>query len=236
MAIALEHVLSSVFSTHKIKTDQKIVYGQGMIQQQAFHILGTVENTFLGVEEALTIADKMLDILTKDDSLPVLLLVDVIGQKLAMRDEWLGQYAYFGHLLECLHLMRKKGHRTFSLVYNQAIGGAFITFGAQSEKVFALTHATIAVMWLDAMSKVTKIDKSILMEISETSPVFAPGVENFKKLGGVHEVLTLNDVPQQLLNCLSQAPPVNDDRALLGYQLGGRTKAHPIIEKILGNI
>ncbi len=85
----------------------------------------------------------------------------------------------FAHLLECLHLARQQGNVLISLVYNQAIGGSFIAFGMMADRIYALEHAQLAVMWLEGMAKVTKIDIEQLRAISATSPVFAPGVANF---------------------------------------------------------
>ncbi len=78
---------------------------------------------------------------------------------------------------------------------------------------------------VEGMSKVTKIDIDVLRKISETSPVFAPGVENFKKLGGLHQVLDLDEVSQQLLLTLQEPNISHDNRAELGKQYGGRKEA-----------
>jgi len=90
----------------------------------------------------------------------------------------------------------------------------------------------LAVMWLEGMAKVTKIDIEVLRSISQTSPVFAPGVDNFKKLGGIHEVLELNEVPNYLLMCLQEPDLALDNRAQLGKYYGGRTLAYDLMQTI----
>lgn len=230
--ISLDQVLSETFTTSKTETLKNVVFGKGEIQGVPFHILGTTEGTSFGVDEAFFMAQKVLEIVKKNDKIPIFLLVDVAGQKLERRDEWLGMYAYFAHLLKCLHLARKQGHKLISLVYNQAIGGSFIAFGLMADRIYALPHAKVAVMWLKAMAKVTKIDESLLEEISKTSPVFAPGVENFKKLGGLHEVVALEDLSERLCKTLKEPSLEIDNRSALGDRFKGRTKAHNIIEKI----
>lgn len=230
--IRLKEVLDTIFDCNETKIASNVVAGTGKIKNTTFHILGTIEDTTFGVDEALEMAKHLLNILKIKDKSPILLLVDVIGQKLAKRDEWLGMYAYFAHLLKCLHLARKQGNKLISLVYNQAIGGSFIAFGMMADRIYALAHAKLAVMWLEGMAKVTKIDIDVLRKISETSPIFAPGVENFKKLGGLHEVLTLDKVPAQLLKTLEEDSIDLDNRAELGEQYGGRTKAYEIIRAI----
>jgi malonate decarboxylase gamma subunit len=230
--ISVKELLTKIFTSSQTDVLQNIIFGKGEINGVFFHILGTIESTFLGVNEAMVMAEKVLDIVKNQDHIPILLLVDVVGQKLEKRDEWLGMYEYFAHLLKCLHLCRKKGNKLISLVYNQAIGGGFIAFGLMADRIYALPHAQVAVMWLDAMSKVTKIDEAILKEISKTSPVFAPGVENFKKLGGLHEVLPLEQVSETLCKVLKEPSLDVDNRAFLGHKLKGRTRAYEIIEKI----
>ena len=231
--IKVDQVLSGVFSTHTVKIENNIVYGQGLIGDQSCYILGTIEAVAFGVIEAFTFADKLIDIMNSGQPpLPIIMLVDVAGQKLAVEDEWMGMYAYFAHLLQTLELMRANGYPLFSLVYNQAIGGSFIAFGLMADRIYALSHAQVAVMWIEAMARVTKIDEEKLREVSKSSPVFAPGVENFKMLGGLHEVLELDQVAKQILQDL-QDPELNKDkRALLAKQYGGRKYAYDIIEKL----
>jgi malonate decarboxylase gamma subunit len=231
--VELKTVLSEIFKSSDTNINNSIVSGAGKINKQKFHILGTQEETFLGVDEAVEMAKHVLDIVEKDDeTLPIFLLVDVVGQKLEMRDEWLGMYRYFSHLLKCLHLARKKGHKIISLVYNQAIGGSFIAFGLMADRIYALDPASVAVMWLEAMAKVTKIDEDRLREISKTSPVFAPGVENFKLLGGLHEVLKLGDVSAKVIKTLTEDNLEVDNRAECAEKLGGRKRAFKTIQAV----
>ena len=230
--VSLNEVLATVFDSQHTTITHNIVSGTGTINHVNFHILGTVENTAFGVDESIEMAKHLLSILKGNDKHPILLLVDVAGQKLAKYDEWLGMYAYFAHILKCLHLARKQGNKIISLVYNQAIGGSFIAFGMMADRIYALSHAKLAVMWLEGMAKVTKIDIDVLRKISETSPVFAPGVENFKQLGGLHTVLSLSDVSDELLKTLNEEGITIDNRAILGKKYGGRTKAYDIIQNI----
>ncbi|PJD93985.1 MAG: biotin-independent malonate decarboxylase subunit gamma [Legionella sp.] len=230
--LALQDVLSTVFDTHQTHINQHIVFGSGQIKKTSFNILGTTEHTSFGVNEALAMAHQVLNWVHQDNKNPIILLTDVAGQKLSMRDEWLGMYAYFAHLLKCLQLARYNGNRLISLVYNQAIGGSFIAFGMMADHIFALKQAKLAVMWLEGMAKVTKIDMELLAQLSQSTPVFAPGVDNFKKLGGLHKVLALEDVAKALLDTLQEPEYQVDDRAKLGKHYGGRTKAYDIIQSI----
>ena len=230
--ISLEQIVSSIFTAPQTQVKDNVVFGTGMIKDVKFNILGTVENTSFGVDESLEMAKHVLELVQNKNSDPILLLTNVIGQKLAVRDEWLGMYAYFGHLLKCLHLARQNGNKIISLIYNEAIGGSFIAFGMMGDRIFALKGTQLAVMWLEGMAKVTKIDIDVLRSISKTSPVFAPGVENFKQLGGIHDVFELDEVPQQVLSALNDADLARDNRAELGKHYGGRTMAYDLIQTI----
>lgn len=230
--ITLKHILEEVFTSSQTHIKNSVVYGTGMIKEVEFTILGTVENTSFGVDESMEMAKHVLELIQKDNKAPILLLTNVIGQKLSVRDEWLGMYAYFAHLLKCLHLARQNGNKIISLIYNQAIGGSFIAFGMMADRIFALKDTQLAVMWLEGMAKVTKIDIELLRSISKTSPVFAPGVENFKKLGGIHEVIELKDAPKHVLTALNEPNIALDNRAELGKKYGGRTMAYDLIKTI----
>lgn len=230
--ISTKELLSSIFSSHQTQVKNNVVAGSGVIQNNSFNIIGTIEDTSFGVDEAIEMAAQVLHIVKNSNKEPIILLTDVVGQKLAVRDEWLGMYAYFSHLLKCLHIARQNGNKLISIIYNQAIGGSFIAFGMMADRIVALKNTQLAVMWLEGMAKVTKIDIEILRAISQTSPVFAPGVENFKKLGGIHEVLDLNQVSAYLLNTLQEPNLHIDNRAQLGKLYGGRNVAYDLIETI----
>ncbi|STX29759.1 malonate decarboxylase subunit gamma [Legionella beliardensis] len=230
--ITLNELLSSVFSSHQTEVKNNIIFGSGLINNNRYNIIGTIEDTVFGVDESLEMATQVLNLVQQNNHDPIILLADVVGQKLAVRDEWLGMYAYFAHLLKCLHLARKQGNKIMSIIYNQAIGGSFIAFGMMADRIIALKNTELAVMWLEGMAKVTKLDIDMLRSISETSPVFAPGVENFKKLGGIHEVLSLEQVSQYIEQVIKEPSIVIDNRAQLGKQYGGRTMAYDLITAI----
>lgn len=230
--ISAQQLIARCFDSAETHVNQHIIFGVGKVKNTRFNILGTIEDTSFGVDEAMEMAKHVLELLKSQNTEPLVLLTNVVGQKLSVRDEWLGMYSYFAHLLKCLHLARLNGTKIISLVYNQAIGGSFIAFGMMADRIYALEHAELAVMWLEGMAKVTKIDIDLLRKISQTSAVFAPGVENFKKLGGLHEVLRLGDVSQKLVQCLQEEDLTQDNRAELGKKYGGRKLAYDLIHMI----
>lgn len=231
--LQLEDVLKQIFGVEVLlEEEQSVVSGHALLCNQPIHILGVKESTFLGAPQALIMAERVIALLETPSKAPVLLLVDVAGQQLAMRDEWLGLHQYFAHLLECLECLRKHGNRLISLVYNQALGGAFIAYGLMADRIWALPNAQLAVMWLEGIAKVTKIDLSTLQTLSQSLPVFAPGVDNFYKLGGLNDIVPLASLSQQLQKEMVKQD-TQDKRASLGQERGGRLYAFPIINKVI---
>ncbi len=230
--ISLKDLIKHIFTTDIPLTEcQSVIYGKASLKNQPIHILGVKESTFLGAEQALIMAQKVIEILESQSKAPVLLLVDVAGQQLAMRDEWLGMHQYFGHLLECLECLRKQGNRLISLIYNQALGGAFIAYGLMADTILALPDAELAVMWLEGIAKVTKIELSTLQKLSKTLPVFAPGVHNFYELGGLHEIAPLSELAEKI-GVATRENETQDNRAFLGEKRGGRKLAYSLINKV----
>ncbi len=231
--IALDEVLKGIFgSEYQLAEQDSVVYGQGRIDTQPFQLLGVKETTFLGAKQAMIMAEKIIGLIEAKSADPLLLLVDVAGQQLSMRDEWLGMHQYFAHLLTSLECLRKQGNKLISLVYNQALGGGFIAYGLMADTILALPNAELAVMWLEGIAKVTKIELSTLKELSKTVPVFAPGVKNFYKLGGLHEMVALPQVANTLMQALKNNNG-SDLRAKLGEERGGRKLAFAVINKVI---
>ncbi|KTD55340.1 biotin-independent malonate decarboxylase subunit gamma [Legionella quateirensis] len=230
--IRLNAVMDGIFGTHyQLKEKSSVIFGTGQIGKQQFQVLGVKESTFLGAEQALIMAEQIIDLMEQKSKDPLLLLVDVAGQQLTMRDEWLGMYQYFGHLLTGLACLRQQGNQIISLVYNQAVGGGFIAYGLMADTILALPDAELAVMWLEGIAKVTKIELSALEELSKSLPIFAPGVKNFYKLGGLHQIVELAQIPGTLEHLLKQNG-TDDVRAQLGKERGGRTLAYTVINAV----
>ena len=230
--IALNELLKQLADGDvSLEEEKSVVFGQVKIKEKLFHVLGVKESTFLGAEQAFVMAQHVISILESKSKAPVLLLVDVAGQQLTMRDEWLGMQQYFAHLLESLECLRKQGNTLISLVYNQAVGGGFIAYGLMADTILALPSAELAVMWLEGIAKVTKIDLSTLQELSKTFPVFAPGVDNFYKMGGLQEIVAIPELAEKIVAAALQKNK-HDNRALLGSERGGRMLALPIINKV----
>ena len=129
-------------------------------------VIGTMDNTPIGIELAFRMAGEVLEMVRHHPGRPILLLVDTQGQRLSHRDELLGINGYMAHLAKCLDLARRSGHRILGLVYAQAVCGGFLTSSMLADACYALPEAEIRVMSLPAMARVTKIPLERLTELS----------------------------------------------------------------------
>lgn len=227
----LDALLNALFPAgHQVRVTDSVVAGTGVSAAGPIAVVGTTDAAEIGVETALTLAAEILTIIREQAGQPILLLVDTAGQRLTHRDELLGINGYLAHLAKCLDLARRRGHRILSLVYNEAVSGGFLSFGLMADDIFALQTAQIRVMNLAAMARVTKIPLEKLEALSASSPVFAPGAENYWRMGAI-DALWHADLAQQLDAALRR--PAHDDlRRALGHERGGRLAAQAVASQV----
>jgi malonate decarboxylase gamma subunit len=205
-----------------------VLAGGGLI-----HVLGITQGQPLGVDEAIVLAARVLEIIKSGDRSPILFVVDSASQRMSKRDELLGLSEYLSHLAKALLLAEAKGHRTIGLLYGRSAAGAFIATALATGTLVALPGAHPAVMDLPSMARVTKLPIDVLETKAEATPVFAPGLANMVKTGGIHIVWDANlPLAPQLAAVLewSEGP---DERALIGAERGGRRKAAEIAARVV---
>jgi malonate decarboxylase gamma subunit len=197
------------------------------------HVLGITDGQPLGVDEAIGMAQRVIAIVKSKDRAPILFLVDSASQRMSRRDELLGLSEYLSHLAKALLLANAEGHRTVGLLYGGSAAGAFIATALATDTLVAIPGAHPAVMDLPSMARVTKLPIEVLKAKGETTPVFAPGLQNMFKTGGVHVVWDDHAPLAPQLAAVLQRPDGYDDRARLGAERGGRQKADEIAERVL---
>ena len=215
---------------HAITERDQLLTGSAMVGAREVAVVGTTGHAPIGVEIALAQAAFVLQTVREHPGRPILILVDTQGQRLRHRDEMLGINSYMAHLGKCVELARRSGHKIIALVYDQALSGGFITSGLMADACYALPDATIRVMGLPAMARITKVPEERLIELAASNPVFAPGPENYARMGGI-EAIWLDDLAASLATALDAAP-ASDARSALGLGRGGRKLAQPVIDAI----
>ncbi|MDW7602807.1 biotin-independent malonate decarboxylase subunit gamma, partial [Stenotrophomonas maltophilia] len=215
----LQTLLDALFPHgHAVAVNDSVLTGSATTDNGDVTVIGTADKLEVGVDHAL--AETVLASTAAHPQQPIVMLVDTAGQRLARRDELLGINGCFAHLAQTLDLARRRGARLVTLVYGESVSGGFLSFGLMADHIHALPDAQVRVMDLRAMARVTKQPLDKLQALSQTSPVFAPGVENYVAMGAV-ESLWEGDLAQHLLQAL-RTPADGDRRALRGAERGGR--------------
>ncbi|CAN5321791.1 biotin-independent malonate decarboxylase subunit gamma [soil metagenome] len=216
---------------HDITADRDFLSGTGELDGRAVAVIGTTGHAAIGVALALRQARAVLDTMAGHPGRPLLLLIDTQGQQLRRRDELLGINRAMAHLGCCIDQARRNGHAVIGLVYDQALSGGFITSGLIADSCHALPEAEIRVMRIPAMARVTKLSEALLTELSQSNPVFAPGVENYVAMGGVKSVWH-GDLAARLREALAESD-AGDERARDGAQRGGRSMAERVAALVM---
>ncbi len=215
---------------HDIVERDNFLSGTAQVEGRPVAVIGTTGHTPIGIEIALAQAQAILKTVQEHPGRPILILVDTQGQRLRHRDEMLGINSYMAHLGKCVDLARRQGHTVIGLVYDQALSGGFITSGLIASACYALPQSTIRVMGLPAMARITKVPEERLTELARDNPVFAPGPENYLRMGGLHGIWE-DDLAGQLARALRDATD-EDRRMALGRERGGRVMAQPVAEAV----
>lgn len=218
-------------SADGLTLDGDFLHGEVEFDGAPLTVVGTTHHAPIGVKLALAQARVVLDTVTRHPGRPLLLLIDTQGQQLRRRDELLGINRAMAHLGMTIDLARRRGHRVLGLVYDQALSGGFITSGLIADACDALPEAEIRVMRIPAMSRVTKLPEEMLTALSESNPVFAPGVDNYVAMGGVRRLWT-GDLRDALRQALADAP-ADDRRAIDGAERGGRRLSADVTQRVL---
>ena len=226
-----QDLLSALFDTHAVQREGELLHGSAELDGRMLAVVGTTDHAAIGVELALAQARLVLQTVREHPGRPIVLLVDTQGQRLRHRDELLGINRYMAHLGCCIELARRRGHRVIGLVYDQALSGGFITSGLIADACYALPEAEIRVMRIPAMARVTKLPEDKLTALSQSNPVFAPGVQNYVAMGGVR-ALWEGDLQAALRQALDQTP-TQDERAEDGAKRGGRRLAAAVVQRVL---
>ena len=216
---------------HGIRASGDFLQGDVTFEDEPITVIGTTNHAPIGVRLALAQARVVLDTVAQHPGRPILLLIDTQGQQLRRRDELLGINRAMAHLGASIDLARRRGHRVIALVYDQALSGGFITSGLIADACYALPDAEIRVMRIPAMARVTKLPEDKLTALSQSNPVFAPGVQNYVAMGGVR-ALWEGDLQAALRDALKETT-TEDRRARDGAERGGRRLAAEVVQRVL---
>jgi malonate decarboxylase gamma subunit len=231
--MTLNELLDQLFPAgHDVKVTNKAVVGTAQTSFGPVAVLGTTDAAAVDHEIALTLSKAVLDVIQKAPGQPIVFLVDTVGQALSRGAELLCLNGSFAHLAKCVDLARRSGHKTVSLVTSNAVSGGFLSFGLMADRAYALKDVSVRVMDLKAMSRVTKLDYERLVELAKGSPTFAPGAENYERMGGIESIWA--DVSEKrLADAFNAIDDPRDLRMEKGSTRMGRTEALKTVEAVL---
>ena len=215
---------------HALSSEGLFLHGTARIGKQEAVVIGTRDHAAIDGSLALQIAEAILHAVRDDAASstpprPIVFIADTQGQALSRHEELLGLNGYFAHIGRCVDLARRRGHCLLTVISGEAVSGGFLAYGLMADRICALPDSQVRVMDLRAMSRVTKISLERLEELAKESPVFAPGAENYWRMGGIHEIWSEDDDwPERLATALIKATS-SDDRAEIGLDRGGRLLA-----------
>lgn len=205
-----------------IVREKKVFHGVAELNNQKVFIIGTENETYIGNEIALIMSNKILELIQKDNKETIVLLVDTLGQKLSHHDELLGINLYLAHLSKALELARLSGHKIISIGRNQSVSGGALCTNLLADYCFALDSASIGVMNLPSMSRITQIPLKKLEILSESSPLFDTNVNNYYVMGAVEALWNKEEDLTKLLEEAINSEEIIDNRRTLGSSRNGR--------------
>ena len=217
--------------------DNSMIRGSADTKLGKVEIIGTVDSAAMNQLIAMTLANEILDVIAKGKKTPIVFIVDTMGQDSSRADELLCLNRTFAHLASCVDLLRRSGHPNLAIVLGEAVSGGFLSYGLMANQVFAMQSSQVKVMDLNAMSRVTKIPLDKLKSLSQTSAIFAPGVENYYAMGAVNDIWKALD-EYLVENALeSQMTHINDfltdDRRQVAEERKGRLLCNDIVQSVL---
>lgn len=233
----LDHLFGH--GAHNITIQGHFIHGNATVDGKPVQVIGTWDKAALDCELALAIADAVLQCveegLKSQQPRPIVFIADTQGQALSRHDELLGLNGYFAHVAHCVGLARRHGHKTMTLIHGEAVSGGFLAFGLLADRICALPNAQVRVMDLRAMARVTKIPLEKLELLAQDSPVFAPGADNYWRMGAIHDIWPDHGWSEQLKATLATIETTEkpDCRADLGLSRGGRLLASNIASLIV---
>lgn len=235
--MTLDEILASLFPTgHTVaRGPHGTVAGVGVVEGLGeVAVIGIVDGTPLGVDGALTLAGRILDVVAKNRHRALVVLVDTSSQNMARRDELLGLNEFLGHLSKCLALAATQGCLTISVLYGHAAAGAFISTALSTQVLGAVPGAYPSVMDLPSISRVTKLPLEQLEEMAKTSPIFAPGLEPLFATGAITEKWEAGELAARLKAQLERGPDgFHDRRDEIGLERKGRALAQDIAKRVM---
>ncbi|MEK4007642.1 biotin-independent malonate decarboxylase subunit beta [Paenibacillus sp. FSL H3-0333] len=150
----------------------------------------------VGLLEGWTLAQIVRDAIKQDEDKehkrPIIAVIDVPSQAYGYKEEMVGISLALAASTDAYATARLKGHPVIGVIVGNAISGAFLSHGLQSNRLIALDDSKINIQ---AMSKASaaRITKRTIEELEEASkkvPAMAYDVNSYSTLGPLYTLLS----------------------------------------------
>ncbi|CAN7789742.1 biotin-independent malonate decarboxylase subunit gamma [Caballeronia sp. LjRoot34] len=117
--------------------------------------------------------------------LPIIAIVDVIGQAYGRREELMGIHIACAAAANAYADARMAGHPVIALIVGHAMSGAFLAHGYQANRIIALDAPDVLVhaMGQAAAARITRRSVEELVKLGERIPPMSYDIRNYHKLG-----------------------------------------------------
>lgn len=210
-------------------------------------------NGEVGLLEGWTAAQIVRDVISQDADKevkrPIIAVIDVPSQAYGYKEELVGISLALAASADAYATARQKGHPVIGLICGNAISGAFLAHGLQSNRLIALDDDKINIQAMSKASaaRITKRTIEQLEEATKSVPSMAYDVHSYHSLGPLYKLLTninadspteqdLKTVEQTLLEAIASTKDAATD---LSFRLqtdeainGGRTATLKVREML----
>ncbi|PIC63201.1 biotin-independent malonate decarboxylase subunit beta [Sporosarcina sp. P13] len=169
-------------------------------------------NGELGLLEGWSIAKHIREAIEEDrdgEKRAIIAIVDVPSQAYGYHEELLGIHQACAAAVDAYASARLAGHPVISFIPGNAISGAFLSHGMQSNRIIALNDpgVNVHVMSKQSAARITQRSLEELEIASKKVPAMAYDVNSFEKLGALYS----------LVDGIEADAPENKDKDLI-YQ------------------
>src|SRR5690625_229960 len=164
----------------------------------------------VGLREGWSIAKYVWNAIEEDEGKEkrvIIPIVDVPSQAFGYNEELIGIHQSCAAAVNAYATARIAGHSVISFIPGNAISGAFLSHGLQSNRLIALRDpgVNVHVMSKKSAALITQRTLEELEEVTKKVPAMAYDVESFETLGALHS----------LLDGVNADTPTNQDRELI---------------------
>lgn len=185
--------MPTVLSKAVMKNQQ--TYGYICVVPEADNPFYRVRKGEMGLVEGFAVAKKVNEWIKEDETKevkrPIILVIDVPSQAYGYTEELIGIHLSLAASAEAYATARQKGHPVIGVIVGNAISGAFLAHGLQSNRLIALNDPSINVqaMSKESAARITNRTIEELEKATEKVPSMAYDIKNFNKLGALYKLV-----------------------------------------------